>query len=338
MVWRNMITLSRMLRDNRFLPADVPRFEAKLFYEGDRNRPYLERFFVLLILATIIATAGILSDSTATVIGAMIVAPLMTPIMATAAALIMGNIPRAVNRLMLVLTGVLVVVLLSWVMGILYSGVVSFAENSQITGRISPRLIDLIAALASGAAGAFCLSRDDIADSLPGVAIAISLVPPLCVVGISLSAGEWDAAAGALLLFVTNFLAILLAGGGVLAILGLNAAAMIEIRGTARRNAFILIALAVVLVAIPLVLTGQKITREAITEIQAQRAAVEWVEDSEYKVRQVRAAGNQVYVAILGNGDMPAFADLVTAVETSVGRPVALELEVLPSQILVNTE
>lgn len=338
MVWRNMITLSRMLRDNRFLPADVPRFEAKLFYEGDRNRPYLERFFVLLILATIIATAGILSDSTATVIGAMIVAPLMTPIMATAAALIMGNIPRAVNRLMLVLTGVLVVVLLSWVMGILYSGVVSFAENSQITGRISPRLIDLIAALASGAAGAFCLSRDDIADSLPGVAIAISLVPPLCVVGISLSAGEWDAAAGALLLFVTNFLAILLAGGGVLAILGLNAAAMIEIRGTARRNAFILIALAVVLVAIPLVLTGQKITREAITEIQAQRAAVEWVEDSEYKVRQVRAAGNQVYVAILGNGDMPAFADLVTAVETSVGRPVALELEVLPSQILVNSE
>lgn len=330
--------LSRMVRDNRFQPEDVPRFESKLFYEGVRNRPYLERFFVLLILATIIATAGILSDSTATVIGAMIVAPLMTPIMATAAALIMGNMSRAVNRLLLVALGVLVVVLLSWVMGTFYSGVVSFAENSQITGRISPRLIDLVAALASGAAGAFCLSRDDIADSLPGVAIAISLVPPLCVVGVSLSAGEWDAAFGALLLFITNFLAILLAGGGVLAILGLNAAAMIEIKGTARRNAFILIILAVVLVAIPLVVTGQKITREAITEIQAQRVAVEWAGDTEYTVRQVRAAGDQVYIAIIGHGDTPEFADLVTAVETAVGRPLALDLEILPSQTLSNVE
>jgi uncharacterized hydrophobic protein (TIGR00271 family) len=168
-----MNTLSKILRDNRFQAADVPLFEKKLFFEGERQRPYLERFFVLLILATIIATAGIFADSTATVIGAMIVAPLMTPIMATAAALIMGNMSRALNRLLLVLTGVITVIFLSWLMGLLYSQSINFAENAQIIARISPRLIDLIAALASGAAGAFCLSRDDIADSLPGVAISI---------------------------------------------------------------------------------------------------------------------------------------------------------------------
>ena len=177
---------SSIFRDNQFRPEDVSKFESKLFYEGERRRPYLERFFVLLILATIIATSGIIGDSAAAVIGAMIVAPLMTPIMATAAALIMGSMNRAFNRLLLVLIGVLVVVFLSWLLGIFYTGYLSFTDNSQIVARISPRLIDLVAALASGAAGAFCLSRDDVADSLPGVAIAISLVPPLCVVGLSL--------------------------------------------------------------------------------------------------------------------------------------------------------
>jgi uncharacterized hydrophobic protein (TIGR00271 family) len=235
---------SSIFRDNRFRPEDVPRFEAKLFYEGDRRRPYLERFFVLLILATIIATAGIIGDSTATVIGAMIVAPLMTPIMATAAGLIMGNMSRALNRLSLVLLGVLTVIFLSWLFGVLSPSYLSFSANSQILGRVSPRLIDLIAALASGAAGAFALSREDVADSLPGVAIAISLVPPLCVMGLSLSAGEIDAATGAMLLFMTNFLAIILAGGAVLGILGLNAAARIEVRGTARRKAFALVIVA----------------------------------------------------------------------------------------------
>ncbi len=266
-----MNSLSKILRDNRFQPEEVPKFESKLFFEGDRRRPYLERFFALLILATIIATAGVLGDSTATVIGAMIVAPLMTPIMATAAALIMGNIPRALNRLLLVLIGVLLVIFLSWLFGLVYKGVFVFSDNSQITARISPRFIDLVAALASGAAGAFCMSRDDIADSLPGVAISISLVPPLCVVGVSLANGEWDAAMGALLLFITNFLAILLAGGTILAILGLNSAAMNEVKGTARRKAFAVIIGAVLLVMIPLGITGRQISTDTRTEIQTRQ-------------------------------------------------------------------
>ena len=328
-----MNVISSIFRDNRFRPEDVPKFESKLFYEGERRRPYLERFFVLLILATVIATSGIIGDSAASVIGAMIVAPLMTPIMATAAALIMGNMNRAFNRLTLVFIGVLVVIALSWLLGIFYTGYLSFTDNSQIVARISPRLIDLVAALASGAAGAFCLSRDDVADSLPGVAIAISLVPPLCVVGLSLSAGETDAAVGALLLFVTNFLAILLAGGAVLGILGLNRAARIEVRGTARRKAFALVIAAVMLVAIPLVITGRQATRDAYTELQAQQAAQEWVGGSEFRVRLVRATGDSVYIAAIGNGEPPPFEELVAAVEGSVGRSLTVDLEVLPSQI-----
>jgi uncharacterized hydrophobic protein (TIGR00271 family) len=329
-----MNVISSIFRDNRFRPEDVPKFEAKLFYEGDRRRPYLERFFVLLILATIIATAGIIGDSTATVIGAMIVAPLMTPIMATAAALIMGNMSRALDRLLLVLLGVITVIFLSWLFGVLNTGYLSFTSNSQVVARISPRLIDLVAALASGAAGAFCLSREDIADSLPGVAIAISLVPPLCVVGLSLSAGELEAARGALLLFVTNFLAILLAGGAVLGILGLNAAARIKIQGTARRKAFAVVIVAVILVAIPLLITSRQTTRDAYTEYQSQQAAEEWTGGTEYRVRQVRAAGDSVYIIAVGSGEPPPFEELVAAVEESVGRPLAVDLELLPSRII----
>ena len=330
--------LSKILRDNRFLPEDVPKFEAKLFYEGARQRPYLERFFALLILATIIATVGVMSDSTATVIGAMIVAPLMTPIMATAAALIMGNMTRALQRLSLVTAGVVAVILLSWLIGVLYAGVINFSGNSQIVARVSPRLLDLVAALASGAAGAFCLSRDDIADSLPGVAISISLVPPLCVVGLSISAAEWDSAMGALLLFITNFLSILLAGGAVLAILGLNSAALNEVKGKARRNAFALVIVAVLLVAIPLLLTGQRVSRNARTEIQTQQAAEIWAANSDFEVEGVRSNDDSVYIVVAGHGDIPPFSDLVTAVEDLVGRSLNIELEAIPSQTFINTK
>jgi uncharacterized hydrophobic protein (TIGR00271 family) len=325
---------SDIFQDNQFQPQDVQSFEKKLFYEPPRRRSYLERFSALLFLATIIATAGVLGDSTATVIGAMIVAPLMTPIMATTAAMLMGNMRRAVYSLVLVIAGVTGVILLAMLMGTMYHGVISFAENAQIVARISPRLIDLIAALASGAAGAFCLSRDDIADSLPGVAISISLVPPLCVVGIALSAGEWDAAMGALLLFVTNFLSIILAGGAVLALLGLNQAAMVQIKGTSRRNAFLVVIIAVLLVMLPLLATGQKITRDAVTELRSQSAAAAWLDNSEYSVRIVRAAGEDVYVAIIGHGEPPVFEDLVTSIQETVGRPVAVNLEIVPSELL----
>ncbi len=251
---------SSLVGHNTFRAEDVPPFEAKLFFEGATARRKYEQFAILLFLAAVIATAGIVSNSTATVIGAMIIAPLMTPIMATTAALTMGQTRRAGRALILVGIGVGFVVALSAFLGWLYTGVLDFATNPQITGRVSPTMVDLVAALASGAAGAYCMSREDISDSLAGVAIAISLVPPLCVVGLSLQAGRWDDASGALLLFVTNFLSILLAGGAVLAILGLSRAANASIVGPARRNAYVAIALATLVVCVPLATTGRQAT------------------------------------------------------------------------------
>lgn len=327
-----MNALSRMLRENMFRPADVPAFERKLYFEGERRRPYLERFGVLLFLATVIATVGVISDSTATVIGAMIVAPLMLPIMATAAALVMGQTNRAAQSILLVISGIASVIFVSWLMAVIYPDAISFTTNSQITARISPRLLDLVAALAAGAAGAFAMSRDDIADSLPGVAIAISLVPPLCVVGVSLAYGEIDAALGALLLFTVNVLAILLAGGGVLALLGLSQAATTRLGSNTRRNAFLLIFFSVLIVTIPLTITGRRIIREIRAQVLVRQATTEWLADSEFEVRIVSIVGDTVSLTISGPGEPPPFEELVAIVEEAAGQPVSIELESLASQ------
>jgi uncharacterized hydrophobic protein (TIGR00271 family) len=325
-----MSALSSIFRENEFTVEELPAFDKKLFFEGARRRPYLVRFTVLLFLATVIASGGVIADSTATVIGAMIIAPLMTPIMGTAAAFVMGNMHRAAKSLLLVGAGVALVIIVSWVVGNLHINVISYTSASQITGRISPRVIDLIVALASGAAGAFAMSRDDIADSLPGVAISISLVPPLCVVGIALSDGQWVAALGALVLFLTNFLSILLAGGGVLAMLGLGRVATKTLVGHARRNAFLVVALGVLLISIPLAATSLKVARETITEYQTVRIAQRWVAQSGYEVRGVDARDGEVVVLIAGKGALPASTELVSALEDSLRYPVVLDLQIVP--------
>ena len=298
--------LSNIVEDNKFTPEHVKWFDAKLFFEGDSRRLNYEQFGVLLFLSTVIATYGVLGDSTATVIGAMIIAPLMTPIMATAAALVTGRFDRAIRASLLVAAGVAGVIFVSWLLAFLnLTVVIDLETNSQISGRISPRLIDLFAALASGAAGAFAMSRKDVADSLPGVAISISLVPPLCVVGVTLSIGEIAAASGALLLFITNFFSILLAGGGVLALLGLAGAATKELNRHARRRAFTYIALGALIIAIPLAATSIQVGRESITENVTRRLAQEWIGDTAYSVARVDAIGDQVTLVIHGAGELP---------------------------------
>ena len=185
-----MTTFADVLRESRFTPELVPPFDRKLFYEGARRRPYLERFGVLLVLSVVIATAGVLGDSTATVIGAMIVAPLMTPIMATTAALSPGAWTAPPARCCWSAPG--------WRASSPCRSCsdccTAASSTSLATARSPPGSTPSCSTSwrrwPRAAPGAFCLSREDVANSLPGVAIAISLVPPLCVVGISLSARE----------------------------------------------------------------------------------------------------------------------------------------------------
>ena len=144
-------------------------------------------FFILLISSAVIATLGLISNSTAVVIGAMIVAPLMDPILSLAFGLAVSD-GRLIRRSAVTVGfGVLAVVgtasLISWGLGVSY-------VQSQITGRTSPNLIDLGIAIAAAVAGSFSMTRKQLSNSIAGVAIAVALVPPLCVSGIGLTLGS----------------------------------------------------------------------------------------------------------------------------------------------------
>jgi uncharacterized membrane protein len=232
-----------------------------------------------------------------------------------------------------VVAGVAGVIGLAWLLTeISIARAISFETNSQITDRISPRLIDLYVALAAGAAGAFALSRDDVADALPGVAISISLVPPLCVVGIGLADGEINAALGAMLLFLTNFLAILLAGGGVLMLLGLSTATMKEFGREARRRAFILIAIGVLLIIVPLWGASKRVFEQNLIRRVTIQLAEEWIGGSGFRLSQVDVRGDQVDMVIYGSGERPRLSELGDELGASLDQPVDMKLVVLPSE------
>ena len=327
----------RYFRESRFRELDLRGFESKLFFEGQRRRQYRARYYSLCLLSTVIASYGILNGSPATVIGAMIIAPMMTPIMATAAALVMGDTQRDIRSLTLVALGALLVLLVSWLIGELHSAfnIISIAGNDQITARIAPRSTDLIIALASGAAGALALSRDDIADSLPGVAIAISLVPPLCVAGLCLAIGEQSAAVGAVLLFLTNFLSILLAGGGVFLLLGLRQASGEGEgeTGPARRHAFKTVMVGLLLISIPLLGTSSKLAQQAITEHRTIEATKQWLQGSGYSIIKIGTGRRSVTITIGGQGLIPPKERLVETLRSRLRRSITVELSIVPIQV-----
>ena len=317
-----------------FDPDYLPAFEDKLFIEGPQTARRLTNFFALLLFATIIATYGVLSSSTATVIGAMIVAPLMGPIMATTSAVVIGSMPRAGRAFALTVAGIILVISLSYLLSWVVPDVtISFTSNAEITSRINPGLYALLTALGAGAAGAFITSRAEIADSMGGVAIAISLVPPLCVVGISLQQGQLDAAAGALLLFLTNYLAILLAGGVVLVVIGLGKLAGAQEHARIRRRGLALFVVGILLVSIPLTLTTyQAVTRT--TDNHKATAEVEaWLEDTSYQVVTVNVNDRLVITTIEGSGELKPTQQLANQLAVALDRPVLVNLRTLPAQL-----
>ena len=316
--------------DHDYLQA----FEDKLFIEGPQTRRRLVNFFALLFFATVIATYGVLSDSTATVIGAMIVAPLMGPIMATTAAVVMGSMSRALRAIALVVAGVVTVILFSYILSWVVPDVtISFMSNGEITSRINPGLYALLTALGAGAAGAFIISRAEIADSMGGVAIAISLVPPLCVVGISLQQGQLDAAGGAFLLFLTNFLAILLAGGVVLAVIGLGKLATTRKHVRVRRVGFVMFVAGVFLVTIPLALTTYQGVIRAKENKIATSEVQKWLEGTSYQMVAVKVDDRVVITTVEGNGELNPVQELANQLALVLEHPILVNVRTLPAQI-----
>jgi uncharacterized hydrophobic protein (TIGR00271 family) len=330
---QNMKPLSAIVSDFKLAKEDLPRIQKLLFYDGPNARQSLERYALLMFFATLIASYGVIGDSTATVIGAMLIAPLMTPVLAVAAAVVTGDMRRAGLSLLIVIGGVVGAIALALWIGITYrSGLIDVETNSQIVSRVSPRLVDLYAALGAGAVGAFATSREDIADTLPGAAIAIALVPPLAVVGLTVSQGAWGAAWGSMLLFLTNFFAILISGSLVLAALGLSAAATDHLVGHARRRAFELIALGALLVALPLAVTSYNTVKAAQTHNHLTGAVQTWLEGTSFELVETRLQPGGAVIVVKGEGDPPAAAQLISLIRDRTQTEVSFQIEIMPMQ------
>ena len=228
----------------------------------------------------------------------MLVAPLMTPIQAVAASMVMGWERRQLNSLILVTVAAIWSVSLSFFFGLLGPDRIELPE--EVLSRTSPTLFDLGIALAAGAAGAYTLVRKE-SSAIPGVAVAVALVPPLAVVGITLENGQPDLASGALLLFATNLAAIILAAAMVLLITGFAPRALLEIRGHLVRRGVIITLMAVGLVSIPLTVHSLHVITDARDRHEVEEAISTWlVHDDELDVVTVEIDGDHVIIDIVG--------------------------------------
>jgi uncharacterized hydrophobic protein (TIGR00271 family) len=305
-----------------------------VLFDGVQRRNRLTRFWILLVLASVIASAGVLADSTATVIGAMIVAPMMLPIQGTMLSVVLADRTNLLRSIALMVTGALAAIGVGFFVGLLAVYPVVAATNSQVAGRVSPGLVDLLAALATGAVGSIALIRKDISDTLPGVAIAISLVPPLCVAGLTLESGAFSESLGAALLFLTNVAAILLTGVVVMALMRVHQLAVAESavpEGVNRRKAVAVIVAMALIVGVPLAGNTIALATSRVREAKVSAAAQSWTLPTTWRVIAVNTKQGRVIVSTEGSGTQPSVDQLRSALRSAGVNPSEVTVIFVPT-------
>ena len=287
-----------------------------------------------MVLSATIAGFGLANDSAAVVIGAMLVAPLMTPILATAAALVQGWGRRMVESLAIVGGGALAAIAVGVTIGLIVPTLrTGIPLPGELLARTYPNLIDLGIALAAGAAGGFVAVRTEASGALPGVGIAVALVPPLTTVGISASLGEVELALGALLLFGTNLVAIVFAASLVLMAAGF--AAFRDVRGQREASlARVVVVVALVVVTIPLLAhSWQRLEESSATAAAAEHVAAWAPELTLAEIALDRSADPIIVkVALTGEDTPPDPLELAGALAADYGRAVDVDVVFVPVQ------
>ncbi len=302
-----------------------------LFPGDDAFRRSLQTYTVLLALAGLIASFGLYQDSVASIIGAMVVAPLGGAIMAFAGALVTGRTRwQTISFLQVALGGLMVVgigYLVSWVMPD------PLTLTPSLEARTSPGLLDLGVALAAGAAGAYVAVRRTGSDALPGVAIAVSLVPPLATIGICLELGQPGDAGGALILFLTNFSAIMVVACAIFVLFGAAPSREMLRERHRLRNGFIGAVVVLVIVAIPLAWHAFDVARATIESTTGAPLVRDWIGGRDLEVASWSIEGDAVTINLAGP-DVPAdAASLAASLAMAFGHPVDLEVNYVPTAV-----
>lgn len=248
------------LKNRQHIPQNVQQMRSSLLEESTLELNYI----VLILGSCLIATLGLLSNSAAVIIGAMIVAPLMLPIRGLAFGALEGNILLFRKAAISIGIGTVLAIFLALIVGLL----VGFPEfGSEVIARSQPTLLDLGIAVAAGGISGFAKVQPKIAESLAGTAIAVALMPPICVIGLGLSQGNFALSSGATLLYLTNLLGITLACMLIFLISGYT-------RLYRARKALIWTTILTTIITIPLGVSFFQLTRQTRLEASLRRALV----------------------------------------------------------------
>ncbi len=233
---------------------------------------------VLLILSVLMATVGLFQNSSPTIIGAMILAPLMGPIIAFSMGAIRFDSFLLANSLKTLFISVVFTLFISAV----FTYFMPFYHiTNQMAIRTHPTLLDLAVAVISGVAAAYGYSNSKVGESLAGVAIAVALVPPLCVSGIGIGWGSFSIFYNALLLFLTNIVGIVFAAGVTFYLLGYASVRYAS-------GAFLIKMLMVLIIAFPLYFSTKSVVLE------------EKIYEKISKINELEFDKNRVWLKLIG--------------------------------------
>ncbi|MDY0249338.1 MAG: DUF389 domain-containing protein [Pseudomonas sp.] len=188
-----------------------------LFMQLRENAQAHSSFISLMMLSSLVGSLGLFLSSPAVIIGAMVLAPLMSPIVSLSMALLRNDLTLLKKSLSTIVIGIVLAIGMAALLALI---IPITRITPEMAGRLHPNLLDLGVAIFSGMAGAYAHARESVMKSMPGVAIAVALVPPLCVAGIGIGWWDWQVISGAALLFLTNLVGIALAAALTFLVLG----------------------------------------------------------------------------------------------------------------------
>jgi len=285
-----------------------------------QHRAATLRFMLMITLSVTIAVMGLAADSAAVVIGAMLIAPLMGPIMTFSAAVGLGLGRRAAQAAILVAISSIWSVLFSIFLARLLPTV---TIGSEVLARTRPDVRDLIVAVAAGAAGAYATARQDVSAALPGVAVAVALVPPLAATGVLIDADQMVLAEGSALLYLTNLFAIIVSA--LIVFLATGVVPTLRLLFQSPRIAMTTAGILVVMSLIAFPLTTRSLDAAESSKLQADVASTveTWVGELSLDIETVEVEGTTVTVELTGLEEPPHAYDLATQLVPILGDDAA---------------
>ncbi len=278
----------------------------------------------MLFLSVTIAVMGLSLDSAAVVIGAMLIAPLMTPVMQFSAALILGLPRRMLRAASIVLLASAGSVAYAWILTALLP---HQPLTQEVLSRTSPDFRDLCVALAAGAAGAYALAREDVSAALPGVAVAVALVPPLAAVGMALEAGRRDLAEGAALLYVANLVAIALTGAVVFLASGMVPKRRLVDISPRVAAGFLGVVAAAIVIGVPLAARSVAVADRFQESETVTQQVDSWLGPNlALDVQSVKVDDHVVTVDLAGSTVPPDTTPLIAGISAALGRAVKVDV------------